>query len=71
VEALSQVPGVKDVSVESNGDYSVFNLRLDANADPSDAVMRLASDRKWSIRELVRKRATLEDVFVDLTHSDS
>jgi ABC-2 type transport system ATP-binding protein len=71
VKALSEVAGVKDVSVESNGEYSVFNLRLDANADPSEAVMRLATDRKWAVRELVRKRASLEDVFVDLTHSDS
>src|SRR6186713_2174862 len=45
VEALSQIAGVKDVSVEPNGEYSVFNLRLDANSDPSEAVMRLASDR--------------------------
>lgn len=72
VQALSQVAGVKDVSVEPNGDdYSIFNLRLDANADPSEAVMRLANDRKWQVREIVRKRASLEDVFVDLTHSDS
>jgi ABC-2 type transport system ATP-binding protein len=71
VQALSQVAGVKDVSVEPNGEYSVFNLRLEANADPSDAVMRLANDRKWAVREIFRKRASLEDVFVDLTHSDS
>jgi len=72
VQALSGVPGVKDVSIEPNGgEYSIFNLRLDANADPSEAVMRLANDRKWTVREIARKRATLEDVFVDLTHSDS
>jgi len=72
IQALSQIPGVKDVNVEPDGDgFSIFNLRLEANADPSEAVMRLASDRKWLVREIVRKRASLEDVFVDLTHSDS
>jgi ABC-2 type transport system ATP-binding protein len=72
VKALSQIPGVKDVNVEPEDDgFSIFNLRLEANTDPSEAVMRLAIDRKWLVREIVRKRASLEDVFVDLTHSDS
>lgn len=70
-ETLSRLPGVKDVTEEKDGDYSIFNLRTDANADPSEDVMRLAVDRKWNVRELMRRRATLEDVFVDLTHSDS
>ena len=67
-EELGRVPGVKDVTVEAEGDYSAFTLRLDADADPAEAVMRLAVERKWSVRELTRRRATLEDVFVDLTH---
>src|SRR5258708_26232671 len=35
---LQRLPGVKDVAVETDGDYSIFQLRLDANADPSEAV---------------------------------
>lgn len=70
-EAFGHIPGVKDVTVEADGDYSIFTLRLEANTDPSEEVMRLAMDRRWPVRELVRKRATLEDVFVELTHSDS
>jgi ABC-2 type transport system ATP-binding protein len=70
-ETLSRLPGVKDVTEDKDGDYSIFNLRTDANADPSEEVMRLAVDRRWNVRELMRRRATLEDVFVDLTHSDS
>jgi ABC-2 type transport system ATP-binding protein len=70
-EALAQIPGVKEVTEEQDGDYSVFQLRLEANSDPSEDVMRLASERQWKIRELTRRRATLEDVFVELTHSDS
>lgn len=70
-ESLAKIPGVKDVHLENDGEFSTFNLRLDANADPSEDVMRLAVERKWTIRELIRKRASLEDVFVELTHSDS
>ena len=71
VELFTQLAGVKEVNVEPDGDYSIFNLRLDANADPREEVMKMASQRNWAVRELVRKRPTLEDVFVELTHSDS
>jgi ABC-2 type transport system ATP-binding protein len=70
-DALLKLPGVKDVAVEKDGDYSLFQLRLEANADPSEEVMKLATSRHWTVRELSRRRATLEDVFVELTHSDS
>jgi ABC-2 type transport system ATP-binding protein len=68
---LQKLPGVKDVAVEKDDDYSIFQLRLEANADPSEEVMRLATSRHWAVRELTRRRPTLEDVFVELTHSDS
>jgi ABC-2 type transport system ATP-binding protein len=71
VETLTQLPGVKDVTVETDGDWSIFHLRLEANADPSEEVMRLATSRHWIVRELTRRRPTLEDVFVELTHADS
>lgn len=69
-EALARLPGVKEVSVENDGDYRAFTLRLDANADPAEEVMRLAVNRHWTVRELTRRRASLEDVFVELTHAD-
>jgi ABC-2 type transport system ATP-binding protein len=70
-EALQKLPGVRDVSVEKDGDYSIFQLRLEPDADPSEDVMRLAVSKNWTVRELYRRRPTLEDVFVELTHSDS
>ena len=70
-EALAKIAGVKDVNVLLDGEYTTFTLRLDANTDPGEEVMRLAADRHWVVRELTRRRATLEDVFVELTHSDS
>jgi ABC-2 type transport system ATP-binding protein len=70
-ELLTRLPGVKDVTVETDGDWSVIQLRLEANADPSEDVMRLATSKHWIVRELTRRRATLEDVFVELTHADS
>ena len=69
--ALANVPGVKEVTEEKDGEYSIFQLRLEANADPAEEVSRLAQQKGWTVRELIRRRATLEDVFVELTHSDS
>ncbi len=70
VEMLSKVSGVKDVSVETDGGWSTFNLRVEANSDLREEVFRLAVERKWAVRELARRRATLEDVFVEITHNE-
>lgn len=70
-EALTKLTGVKDVAEEKDGDYSIFTLRTDANVDPSEAVLYLAGERHWRVRELTRRRPTLEDVFVDLTNLDN
>jgi ABC-2 type transport system ATP-binding protein len=71
VELLSRLPGVKDMTTEKEGDLTIFQVRLEANTDPSEDVYRLATEKHWTLRELTRRRSTLEDVFVELTHSDS
>ncbi len=67
-EALTKLQGVKDVAEEALGEWTVFTMRLDANATPGEEVLRLARDRSWTVREVHQRRATLEDVFVELTH---
>ena len=69
-EELRRIPGVKDVSVSRDGDWQVFSLRADAEADVRPEVFRLASVRRWTVRELSQRRATLEDVFVEITHAE-
>jgi len=70
VDMLMKLPGVKDVIVEKDGDWNIYQMRLDATADPAEEAAQLAAERRWAVRELTRRRATLEDVFVELTHSD-
>ncbi len=70
-EALSALPGVKEVTSEEDGDFTIFHLRIEANADPTEEVMNLVTAKRWTLREISRRRPTLEDVFVELTHSDS
>ena len=50
--------------------FRSFDLRVEAGVDPRAELYRLAVDRKWTLRELARRRATLEDVFVEITHAE-
>jgi hypothetical protein len=44
---------------------------VESGVDVREEVFRLATERHWSVRELTQRRATLEDVFVEITHSDA
>jgi ABC-2 type transport system ATP-binding protein len=70
-EELKKISGVRDVIVDSDGDWKLFSLRVESGADVREEIFRLAAARQWSVRELTQRRATLEDVFVEITHSDS
>ena len=69
-EELRKIPGVRDVTASVDGDWQVFALRVEANTDVREEVYRLASARHWTLRELSQRKATLEDVFVEITHPD-
>ena len=69
-EELRKISGVRDVTASTDGDWQVFALRVEANTDVREDVYRLASERRWTLRELSQRRATLEDVFVEITHPD-
>jgi ABC-2 type transport system ATP-binding protein len=70
VPYLTEVPGVREVRAVSNGEWCSFEIRIEANSDPREQIFQLAVGRKWVIRELSKERATLEDAFVELTHTD-
>ncbi len=67
---LRKIRGVRDVTTESEGDWKVFSLRVESGADVRTEVYQLSRQRNWTLRELSRRRATLEDVFVEITHAD-
>ena len=69
-EELKKIPGVRDVTASSDGEWEVFALRVEANTDVREEVYRLAMARHWTLRELTQRKATLEDVFVEITHPD-
>jgi ABC-2 type transport system ATP-binding protein len=64
IKTLEALPGVR--SVEANGDKRV-RIFVAPGADPTEAVIRLAVERDWGLREIVPERASLEQIFVELT----
>ncbi|MDD5348728.1 MAG: ATP-binding cassette domain-containing protein [Chthoniobacteraceae bacterium] len=68
---LGRLAGVKEVHTEAESDgWNLYTLRTDSQSDPREEIWRLATDRHWTVRELSRRRATLEDVFVEMTLGD-
>ena len=69
-EELKKISAVRDVTTDVDGEWHVFSLRVESGADVREEVFRLATARHWTVRELTQRRATLEDVFVEITHAD-
>jgi ABC-2 type transport system ATP-binding protein len=69
-EELRKIHGVRDVTTSADGEWEIFALRVEAETDVREEVFRLASERHWTLRELSQRKATLEDVFVEITHPD-
>jgi ABC-2 type transport system ATP-binding protein len=66
-EAIGQLPGVIEVGTRPGG---VILVEHRGDADPREAIFRLAVDRGWVLIGLTPEQATLEDVFVRLTTAD-
>lgn len=62
--AIAALPGISGVTAESDTRIRVFH---EPPADPSDALVRLATDRQWGLIEMTPERQSLEALFVELT----
>src|SRR5947209_17072308 len=69
-EQLKKISGVRDVTSEQEEGWQRFSLRVESGLDVREEIFNLAATRHWTLRELSQRRATLEDVFVEITHSD-
>lgn len=65
--SIKSIDGVHSVQSENVDGW--HRLRIDANgaADIREAVFKLTADKGWSIRELRREVASLEDYFIKVT----
>ncbi|MDQ2868141.1 MAG: ABC transporter ATP-binding protein [Verrucomicrobiota bacterium] len=67
---LKKISGVREVSASADDGWQTFSLRVESGADVRPEIFQLARQRNWQVRELTARKATLEDVFVEVTHSD-
>ena len=70
--ALRQLPSVARVSAagQANG-TAAFDVETRDGADIREAIFHLAVARQWTLRELSKSQASLEDVFIQLTTEES
>jgi ABC-2 type transport system ATP-binding protein len=62
--AIEALPEVGKVEVNGAGRVRIF---ITPGSDPTDAIVRLAVERNWGLREIAPERASLEQIFVELT----
>ncbi len=68
--AITAIEGVREAAATPDGEWVRVDLRIEAKRDLREELHQLAVAKGWPVRELSRSRATLEDVFVELTQSD-
>ena len=66
-EALGQLPGVADQAAEAVNGRIRVHLETTGEQELRPGIFRLATERGWVLWELHRERATLEQVFRELT----
>jgi ABC-2 type transport system ATP-binding protein len=70
-DQLAALKGMRMVEPRStSGEWQAFNLRTASGIDLREQIAQLARDRCWRLRELASTKASLEDVFVELTHEE-
>lgn len=71
-DKLKKIPQVRKVIRDHESDgWVTFTLRVESSGDIREELSQLAADNHWPLRELHRKTASLEDVFVELTQSEA
>ena len=67
LDALQTIPGVKAVqALEGN----LIRVLCQTDADPAEAITRMAADNNWGLSQLSPERTSLEDVFAELTRQE-
>ncbi|MEO8165460.1 MAG: ABC transporter ATP-binding protein, partial [Betaproteobacteria bacterium] len=67
VEDIARIAGVASVDALN---VHLFRVHPRDTADPTDDLVRAAVEREWGLFQLQPAQASLEEVFVQLTHRD-
>jgi ABC-2 type transport system ATP-binding protein len=66
-QKLGALAHVDEVEVLQDGEWTQLKIYAKPGEDVRDAVYGVIRRENWDLREMTRMRATLEDVFVELT----
>ncbi|MFN0128718.1 MAG: hypothetical protein ACKV19_18765, partial [Verrucomicrobiales bacterium] len=68
--AVRALPQVRRVLTDELADgWRRFTVRVETGADLREEIAALIGRNAWPLREFVRRQASLEDVFVELTQN--
>ncbi len=65
--AIRKIDGVGSVQTDSLGEWQRLSIDANGRADIREAVFNLISKKGWSLREMRREVASLEDFFIKIT----
>ena len=65
------VAGVRQVDVERAGNWTRLLITADSDEDARPAIFHAAADKNYTVRELRRQVASLEDFFVQITYDQN
>jgi ABC-2 type transport system ATP-binding protein len=65
---LERLPGVRGVTPQEDGRVRVLH---DPAVDPTEQIVRAATERNWGLKEIAPERASLEQIFVELTTTEA
>ncbi len=66
--AIASITGVKNVETVEGGGLRVYH---EPASDPTDALVKCSVERNWGLAALIPQRASLEDIFLELTKGDA
>jgi len=68
---LRDVVGVAGVTADAGADDFVrVTVEPQAGTDPREGIFKMVAARGWTLRELVRQRTSLEDIFVQVMREE-
>jgi len=66
--AIARITGVLNVESADGGSVRVYH---EPSTDPTEALVKLSVEQNWGLAALIPQRATLEDIFLELTRDDT
>ncbi len=68
ISTLKELPGISDVVEDFwDNDVARFGLKYRSGMDPAETLFKTAIEKKWTLMEMHRETASLEDIFSKLT----